>query len=93
MKQVLILPAKRLFPPRDDEDLLSLYNNICAAPLAEHYKQSLIYYILMDRESDGLGDAEAPDGYATASGMPPDYRLMMRGLWYMDRLNFAVRAS
>lgn len=57
--------------------------------MSMHHKLSLFYYILLDFDaSDSRGAAS--DRFASAYGMPRNYQLLMKGLWYLDRQEFSV---
>lgn len=58
--------------------------------MSMHYKFSLFYYVLLDFDeaSDRQNVSEA---FVEASGMPKKYQIFMKGLWYMDKQDFAVR--
>lgn len=58
--------------------------------MSMHYKFSLFYYVLLDFDeaSDHQSVSEA---FVEASGMPKKYQIFMKGLWYMDKQDFAVR--
>ena len=55
-----------------------------------HHKFSLLYYLLLDFDE---ADARtlASDNFATASGMPKNYQILMKGLWHLDQQEFSVR--
>lgn len=58
--------------------------------MSTHHKLSLFYYVLLDFDSSN-GPPYASQEFVAASGIPANYQLFMQGLWYMDRLEFAVR--
>lgn len=77
----------KLYPPKTNADLRSLFDHIVSSELDIHHKQALIYYILRDCRS-------APDAatqFASTCHLPEKYRLFIEGLWNMDRLEFRVR--
>lgn len=54
-----------------------------------HHKFSLLYYLLLDfDESDARNLAS--DNFATVSGMPKNYQILMKGLWQLDQQQFSV---
>lgn len=55
------------------------------------HKLSLFYYLLLDFDH-ACGRAGPSTEFAIASGMPNNYQIFMRGLWYLDRLDLPVRA-
>ena len=56
--------------------------------MSMHHKQSLLYYILLD--FDVTGSQSASEGFASESGMPNNYQVFMKGLWYLDRQDYEV---
>jgi hypothetical protein len=57
--------------------------------MSTHHKLSLFYYILLDFPP--ANDRSTPsESFASASGVPLNYQIFMRGLWCMDRHEFSV---
>jgi len=81
--------ASDLYPP-SSQKLRELHQRITSAKIADHHKQSLLYYILLDCSTPAH---EAAEDFAKACHMPHKYYLCMRGLWEMDRKNFRVGSS
>lgn len=81
-------PGGYLYPPAKNADLRELHERITTAPIADHYKQSLLFYLLKD--SSGEGETRAED-FAKAVCLPRKYWVVIEGLWHMDRLQFSVR--
>lgn len=50
----------------------------------------LFYYILLDFDQEPTQRALASDEFAAKFGMPVNYQLFMKGLWYLDRKEFSV---
>ncbi|KAK3060232.1 hypothetical protein LTS18_009014, partial [Coniosporium uncinatum] len=80
----LHVKASDLYPP-PSQKLRDLHQRITSAKIADHHKQSLLYYILLDCSTPAH---EAAEDFAKACHMPHKYYLCMRGLWEMDRKNF-----
>ncbi|EOD51824.1 hypothetical protein UCRNP2_1380 [Neofusicoccum parvum UCRNP2] len=76
-----------LYPPAKNADLRELHERITTAPIADHYKQSLLFYLLKD--SSGEGETRAED-FAKAVCLPRKYWVVIEGLWHMDRLQFST---
>ncbi|CAG7958356.1 unnamed protein product [Penicillium salamii] len=74
----------KVYPPKNNGDLRALFNHIVPSELDIHHKQSLIYYILKDCRAA----PEAPAQFAQQCHLPEKYRLLIEGLWHMDRLDF-----
>lgn len=77
-----------MYPPGTDEDLRRLHQGIIESNSPDHYKQSLIYYLLRDLK-DSLG-GRASD-FAEIVYLPSKYKIFVDGLWWLDRLEFEVR--
>ncbi|KAG5973975.1 hypothetical protein E4U55_000151 [Claviceps digitariae] len=82
-----VLPAK-IYPPKTETALRQLHQQICEAGMSMHHKLSLFYYILLDFD-DLNNDIHPSDDFASLSGMPANYELFMKGLWYMDRQQYS----
>ncbi|KAJ5613950.1 hypothetical protein N7528_007604 [Penicillium herquei] len=74
----------KVYPPKTNADLRSLVDHIVSSELDIHHKQALIYYILKDCRSA----PEAAAQFARSCHLPEKYRLVIEGLWNMDRLEF-----
>ncbi|CAI7614119.1 unnamed protein product [Penicillium bialowiezense] len=74
----------KVYPPKTNADLRSLFNLIVPSELDIHHKQSLIYYILKDCRTA----PEASAQFAQQCHLPEKYCLLIEGLWHMDRLDF-----
>lgn len=81
-------PGGYLYPPSKNADLHELHERIITAPIADHYKQTLLFYLLKDCSGDG--DTLAED-FAKAVCLPRKYWVVIEGLWHLDRLQFTVR--
>ncbi|PNP60321.1 hypothetical protein THARTR1_00345 [Trichoderma harzianum] len=57
--------------------------------MSMHHKLSLIYYVLLDFDTVE-GQASLSETFASASSMPQKYEIFMKGLWYMDGLEFST---
>ncbi|KNG80835.1 hypothetical protein ANOM_011217 [Aspergillus nomiae NRRL 13137] len=74
----------KVYPPKSNADLRTLFGHIVSSPLDIHHKQALIYYLLKD--------CRAANDYASQFSrrfhLPEKYRLFIEGLWNLDRLEF-----
>ncbi|KKZ65444.1 hypothetical protein EMCG_08716 [[Emmonsia] crescens] len=86
LKVLNIDAASRVYPPRTNQALRSLYAQIVSSSSPDHHKQALIYYILRDLRSTSGGDASLL--FARRCYLPEKYRLFIEGLWHLDRLEF-----
>lgn len=59
--------------------------------MALHHKLTIFYYMLLDYD-DMNNDAHVSENFASVSGMPANYQLFMKGLWYLDRQHYSVRS-
>ena len=84
---MLPFTAPKLYPPSSPEDLFRLHQRIVESNSPDHYKQSLIYYLLKDFRQSLKGRAAE---FAQISYLPDTYRIFVDGLWFMDRLKFDV---
>lgn len=78
--------ASRAYPPKSNQELRTLYQQIIASTSPNHHKQSLIYYIL--RDCRNAGDSAAQ--FTRECYLPEKYRLFIDGIWHLDRLEFRV---
>lgn len=86
--------ARTLYPPKSDSTLRQLHQQIVSSnSIATHHKLSILYYLLLDIDDlspPGADDASKAEAFASRSGLPSKYQILMRGLWYMDRHAFAL---
>ncbi|OJD13639.1 hypothetical protein AJ78_05920 [Emergomyces pasteurianus Ep9510] len=86
LKALNIDAASRVYPPRTNQALRSLYAQIVSSSSPNHHKQALLYYILRDFRNTSSGDASLQ--FARRCYLPEKYRLFIEGLWHLDRLEF-----
>lgn len=80
--------ASKIYPPRSNQSLRSLFQQIVSSSSPNHHKQSLIYYILKDCR--GATEKSGALQFARTCYLPDKYRLFIDGLWYLDKLEFRV---
>ncbi|OAQ66373.1 nuclear pore complex assembly domain-containing protein [Pochonia chlamydosporia 170] len=85
--RALGISKAKAYPPKTENALRQLHQQICDAGMSMHHKFSLLYYILLDFD-DANKDAFVSGSFASLSGMPANYQLFMKGLWHMDREEF-----
>ncbi|KAI9762742.1 MAG: hypothetical protein M1840_001151 [Geoglossum simile] len=78
--------ARDLYPPASIEGLRSLHGKIVASKAPEHHKQSLIYYLLQDC----LEYPQAAEEFADGCLMSEKFIIYMKGLWFMDQIQFGA---
>ncbi|KAI9697844.1 MAG: hypothetical protein M1820_007631 [Bogoriella megaspora] len=84
----LIPTASDPYPPKTNKDLRELHHAIVNAQIAEHYKQSLLYYILRDCKDPNEPDRSLAYEFANANYLPERYWIYVSGLWELDHLQF-----
>ena len=81
--------ATKFYPPKTNSDLRNLHSAICAGNGAEHYKLSLLYYVLLDCDAMAKGQTYS-DAFEEVSSLPKTYQILIKGFWHLDRLEFEV---
>lgn len=80
----------KVYPPKTDNALKQLHQQICDANMSTHFKFSLLYYILLDFDQTSE-QKNVSETFVDASGMSKKYQIFMKGLWHLDRRDFSVR--
>ncbi|KAI9147562.1 Protein ELYS [Paramyrothecium foliicola] len=81
------ISKSKAYPPKNEAALRPLHQQICETNMSMHHKLSLFYYILLDFPA--ANDRSTPsETFAVESGVPLNYQIFMKGLWYMDRHDF-----
>ncbi|KAH6615665.1 nuclear pore complex assembly-domain-containing protein [Chaetomium sp. MPI-SDFR-AT-0129] len=78
----------KAYPPRGDAGLRALHQQICDTKVSAHAKLSVFYYLLLDYDEVRGARSNLAQSLAEESGLTPNYQLLMRGLWHMDRKEF-----
>lgn len=81
--------AAKIYPPKTDNALKQLHQQVCEAGMSTHHKFSIFYYILLDFDRTS-GRDNVSDAFVDASGMPKKYQIFIKGLWYLDHQDFSV---
>lgn len=87
-------PAAKAYPPKGENGLYQLHQQICDSHSSVHQKLSVFYYLLLDF-NEHLGAhtrTSFADIFASRFAVPKKYETFMKGLWNMDRQQFSVRA-
>ncbi|KAF5977742.1 nuclear pore complex assembly [Fusarium coicis] len=87
LRAVGITKAK-IYPPKTDNALKQLHQQICESTMSMQHKFSIFYYILLDFDLTA-GREIVSDAFVDASGMPKKYQIFMKGLWYLDRQEYS----
>jgi hypothetical protein len=64
-----------------------LHKTICASPVPDHHKLSVLFYILIDIDYP-TGRREFSLAFEEMAFLPKQYSIYMKGLWHMDRQEF-----
>ncbi|KAL8797516.1 MAG: hypothetical protein Q9195_000332 [Heterodermia aff. obscurata] len=91
LKALGVKKPHKLFPPRANEDLEKLHENIIASDHPEHQKQSILYYILKGLPPDE--DTPTADDFAKQCYLPDKYKTFMDGIWHLDMLQLEQALS
>lgn len=86
LKTLGIEQAVQLYPPRSNQDLRSLHQQIIDSPSPDHHKHSVLYYILLDIPDK---DVQPAPTFARAIFLSQRYRIFMDGIWFLDRAKFS----
>ncbi|KFA70617.1 hypothetical protein S40285_04703 [Stachybotrys chlorohalonatus IBT 40285] len=79
----------KTYPPKTDNALQQLHQQICEANMTMHHKLSIFYYVLLDFDAANPKHSPSPsESFASKYGMPQSYQTFMLGLWYMDKSEF-----
>ena len=74
-----------MYPPDSYRRLQDLYQQISSSSSPEHHRKSVLYYLLKDLPQ---GLCQDPEDFANLCYLPEKYRILVDGLWYLDRLQF-----
>ena len=81
--------ATRLYPPKSGAELRKLHEHIIRSASPDHHKLAVLYYIRKDFPSS---DEEAAEEFADTFHLPGRYKILVDGLWYLDRSQLIVSA-
>ncbi|KAK4694092.1 protein ELYS, partial [Lecanoromycetidae sp. Uapishka_2] len=85
LKALGVRKVSKCYPPESNQDLRSLHKQITDSSSPDHYKHSVLYYIIKDLSPSS---SDAPDDFARASYLPDKYKIFIDGIWFLDRLKF-----
>lgn len=83
----------KAYPPKGENGLRSLHQQVCENKVSAHHKLSVFYYLLLDYDGVRGSKSQLAEDFAIRSGLPKKYQILMRGLWHMDRKEFKARAT
>ncbi|KAL0936775.1 nuclear pore assembly complex assembly domain-containing protein [Colletotrichum truncatum] len=85
--KALGLTKAKTYPPKTENALRSLHQQLCDATMSTHHRLSIFYYILLDFDTN-QSRAQPSSKFAIASGVPKSYQIFMKGLWLLDHQQF-----
>ncbi|SPQ24713.1 de6f363f-de56-4e43-b58d-dd1de2182b55 [Thermothielavioides terrestris] len=86
--KALGITESKAYPPRGDNGLRALHQQICASKVSPHAKLSVLYYLLLDYDAVRGARSQLAEALAEEAALPQNYQILMRGLWHMDRHEF-----
>ncbi len=84
---VYLCIASKRYPPESNQELQELFQQIACGSSPNHYKHSVLYYLLKDLSQS---KAHSSEDFAKTSYLPDKYKTFVDGIWYLDRLKFEV---
>ena len=79
--------ASSYYPPHSEPELRELHKRISSTRAPDNQKQSLLYYIRKDFPNC---DHQAAEELTQKFYLPEKYKILIDGLWLIDRLKFEV---
>lgn len=84
----IIAEVTRLYPPKSGSELRKLYEHIIKSASPDHHKLAVLYYIRKDFPTPSRQGAEK---FAKTHQLPGRYKILVDGLWFLDRSKFEVK--
>ncbi len=85
-KARLIVLVTKFYPPKTNRDLRNLWQTVVKSAAPDHQKQAILYYILKDcRNLNNAGEH-----FSRKVWLPEKYKLLVSGLWELDRCHFSI---
>ncbi|KAI8939763.1 hypothetical protein NX059_003506 [Plenodomus lindquistii] len=88
--ELLKITGKRLYPPKNAQQLQDLHKRIVSANTTLHNKHCLVFYLLKDLSPQHHGDVELSDAFARDVHLEKRFWTFIEGLWALDRMDFAI---
>ncbi|OHF02111.1 fungal specific transcription factor, partial [Colletotrichum orchidophilum] len=85
--KALGLTKAKTYPPKTENALRTLHQQLCEATMSTHHRLSIFYYILLDFDTSQTR-SHASSKFAVTSGVPKNYQIFMKGLWLLDHQQF-----
>ncbi|KAF4636064.1 hypothetical protein G7Y89_g2023 [Cudoniella acicularis] len=89
MKLMGIKRPSKYYPPKSNADLRNLHKVLIETTAADHHKISVLYYLLLHLDYP-TGERRLSVAFERKSSLPNKYSTYMKGLWHLDRGEFAV---
>ncbi|KAL8965016.1 MAG: hypothetical protein Q9183_004078 [Haloplaca sp. 2 TL-2023] len=80
-------PGNNIYPPKSNQSLRQLHQQIIDSPSPDHHRQSVLYYVLRDLSRTDK-DSHHASNFAKSVFLPEKYRIFIDGVWYLDRARF-----
>lgn len=91
MLMLKIAEVTRLYPPKSGSELRKLHEYIIRSASPDHHKLAVLYYIRKDFPSTGRQNSrQAAEKVAKTINLPGKYKILVDGLWLLDRFKFEV---
>jgi hypothetical protein len=81
-------PGRKVYPPKNNEQLRDLHKRITTAETSLHNKHCLIFYLLKDLSPQYHQIPELADGFARDVHLEKRFWTFIEGLWALDHLEF-----
>ncbi|CBX98024.1 hypothetical protein LEMA_P094330.1 [Plenodomus lingam JN3] len=81
---------KRIYPPKNAQQLQELHRRIVSAKTTLHNKHCLIFYLLKDLSPLQHSEVELSDAFARDVHLEKRFWTFIEGLWALDRMDFAI---
>lgn len=86
-------PLGKIYPPKGENGLRSLHQQVCESKVSAHHKLSVLYYLLLDHDAVRGSRSSLAEELSSDSALPSKYQILMKGLWHMDHQQFNVCSS
>ncbi|KAF2737969.1 hypothetical protein EJ04DRAFT_550232 [Polyplosphaeria fusca] len=82
----LQIKGRKIYPPRNKQQLQELHERIANAPIALHYKHCLFFYLLKDLSPTYHEQTELATAFAAQVHLEKRFWTFIEGLWALDQL-------
>ncbi|KAF2846016.1 hypothetical protein T440DRAFT_511168 [Plenodomus tracheiphilus IPT5] len=88
--ELLKMTGKRIYPPKNAQQLQELHKRIVSANTTLHNKHCLVFYLLKDLSPLQHSELELSDAFARDVHLEKRFWTFIEGLWALDRMDFAI---